>query len=64
MTHLRIVLAVACFAVTLTMSKDVRSEEPARTAIARAHAFLGKESEGNFILGYMHLGAKYKGHEI
>ena len=66
MSNVRIVFAVAVVSLAniLSMAEAVKAQEPAQSAIDRAHAFLGKESEGNFILWYVHLGANYNRHEI
>ena len=65
----RTTLAFAVMAAFLgTAAFDARvnraADQPSSKAIQRAHDFLKTETTGKYILGFVHMGARYNGHEV
>lgn len=63
-SRLMLLLAVFSTCAYLPAKGGLRAEEPSQSAINRAQAFLGKGAIGDFVTGYVHLGASYTTHEV
>ena len=63
-SRLLLPLAVFSICICLPATGSLRAEEPSQSAINRAQAFLGKRVIGDFVTGYVHLGASYTTHEV
>lgn len=59
------ILTLALLAFATASGTQARAESgPSEKAVRRAHEFLKGESTGRYVLGFVHMGARYDGHEL
>jgi len=64
-TALAIAVCIALLGTTTGGAGLARAaDQPSRKSIERAHDFLKTEATGKYVLGFVHMGAQYNGHEI
>lgn len=62
---LALVLCAVTFATTVFDSRVAcAADEPTARAVEKAHEFLKTESNGRYVLGFVHFGARYNGHSV